>query len=121
MKEDSSRKLTHGGASISREAFSRAWSSGSLEEQGEMLFDLIGESLIERIIEVENVQNLYNKRIECLESESQNLVKHKEKMIHDIDARFNQVEKKWAYIAGSVAVLATLAGPVSAVIVLALG
>ena len=102
-KEESGAKISHEGT-ISREAFARAWSTGTLEEQGRMLFDLLGESVIARIRNIEENQRNSILRLGKLE----------EKAIADterVQKDFAILEKKWAYIAGGIAVIAILVVP----------
>jgi len=102
-KEESGSKISHEGT-ISKEAFVRAWSTGTLEEQGRMLFDLLGESVIARIRNIEEIQR--NSIIRLDKIEDSNLLDKVE-----IQKDFASLEKKWAYIAGGIAVVAILAAP----------
>ena len=103
-KEETGKRLSHEGT-ISRQAFVRAWSFGTQEEQGEMLFDLLGESVIARIRNIEENQRRNDLALSRLEEQRVAM----ETTIHN---DFRTMEKKWAYIAGGIAVVAVVAGPV---------
>ena len=102
-KEESGAKISHEGT-ISREAFVRAWSTGTKNEQGRMLFDLLGESVIARIRNIEENQRINVIRLDKMEDS--NLLYKTE-----IQKDFASLEKRWAYIAGGIAVFAIIAAP----------
>lgn len=113
--EDTGNKITNS-ATISRDAFVRAWSCGSLQEQGEMLFDLIGESVIVQIRILEECQRDQAKRLDSLEMESCQLKDGRNELKIEVEKQIAAVEKKWAYIAGGIGVIAVLVGPLAVII-----
>ena len=102
-KEESGAKISHEGA-ISKEAFARAWSTGTLEDQGRMLFDLLGESVIARIRNIEENQRNNILRLDKIEEKA---IADQERVQKDLTI----LEKKWVYIAGGIAVIAILVVP----------
>lgn len=108
-KEHFGNKISHEGT-ISRETFSRSWSSGTPVEQGQMLFDLLGESVILRIRSIEEIQRANTLRVERLEEK---LAAHEASSQH----KFTTLEKKWSYIAGGIAVVAVFIGPLIAAVI----
>jgi len=103
MSPDDSGKISHEGT-ISREAFVRAWSTGTKKEQGQMLFDLLGESVIARIRNIEEQQRNLALKQDRLE---ENTLLFKE----SVQTGFSSLKTKWAYIAGGIAVIAILVVP----------
>ena len=103
QKEESGSKISHE-ATISSEAFVRAWRTGTPIEQGRMLFDLLGESVIARIRNIEETQRNLVLRQDKLED---NTLLLKDSVQKD----FSSLETKWAYIFGGLAVVALILGP----------
>lgn len=121
MAQENTRSKIRNEAIISRYAFVRAWSFSSSDEQGDMLFDLIGESMATRIRSIEEKQRVDAKRLDDLERKSEQLRNQKETAMKEIDDRFGYLRARMGLLIGGATVLAVLAGPVAAAIVTVFG